>query len=132
MQEMEETQVQSWVRKIPWRRALQPTQVFLPGESHGQGAWQATVHRAAESWTWLTQRSMHVYILVNIIDIHTYSHCLENTSFFFILPFLFQLTITFLSADILRQIIRIIGSGVLFLYLHPCSLWQLKYLSECA
>ena len=25
-----------WVRKIPWRRARQPTSVFLPGESHGQ------------------------------------------------------------------------------------------------
>ena len=25
-----------WVRKIPWRRAGQPTLVFLPGESHGQ------------------------------------------------------------------------------------------------
>ena len=25
-----------WVRKIPWRRALQPTPVFLPGESRGQ------------------------------------------------------------------------------------------------
>ena len=24
------------VRKIPWRRAWQPTPVFLPGESHGQ------------------------------------------------------------------------------------------------
>jgi len=24
------------VRKIPWRRAWQPTIVFLPGESHGQ------------------------------------------------------------------------------------------------
>ena len=23
-----------WVRKIPWRRAWQPTLVFLPGESH--------------------------------------------------------------------------------------------------
>ena len=23
-------------RKIPWRRAWQPTPVFLPGESHGQ------------------------------------------------------------------------------------------------
>ena len=22
--------------RIPWRRALQPTPVFLPGESHGQ------------------------------------------------------------------------------------------------
>ena len=25
-----------WVRKIPWRRARQPTPAFLPGESHGQ------------------------------------------------------------------------------------------------
>ena len=25
-----------WVRKIPWRRAQQPTPVFLPGESNGQ------------------------------------------------------------------------------------------------
>ena len=26
----------SWVRETPWRRAWQPTPVFLPGESHGQ------------------------------------------------------------------------------------------------
>ena len=26
----------SWVRKIPWRRAWQPTPILLPGESHGQ------------------------------------------------------------------------------------------------
>ena len=25
-----------WVEKIPWRRAQQPTPVFLHGESHGQ------------------------------------------------------------------------------------------------
>ena len=25
-----------WVRKIPWRRAWQPTPVFLPGKFHGQ------------------------------------------------------------------------------------------------
>ena len=30
-----------WVGKIPWRRAWQPTPVFLPGESHGQRSWQA-------------------------------------------------------------------------------------------
>ena len=28
--------VNPWVGKIPWRRAWQPTPVFLPGESHGQ------------------------------------------------------------------------------------------------
>ena len=26
-----------WVGKIPWRRSWQPTPVFLPGESRGQG-----------------------------------------------------------------------------------------------
>ena len=25
-----------WVRRVPWRRAWQPTPVFLPGEFHGQ------------------------------------------------------------------------------------------------
>ena len=25
-----------WVEKIPWKRAWQPTPVFLPGESYGQ------------------------------------------------------------------------------------------------
>ena len=25
-----------WARKTPWRRAWQPTSVFLPGETHGQ------------------------------------------------------------------------------------------------
>ena len=25
-----------WVRKIPWKRAWQPTPVFLSAESHGQ------------------------------------------------------------------------------------------------
>ena len=30
---MQETWVRSRVRKIPWRRAWQPTPVFLPGES---------------------------------------------------------------------------------------------------
>ena len=29
---MQETQFDPWVGKIPWRRAWQPTPVFLPGE----------------------------------------------------------------------------------------------------
>jgi len=28
----------SWVGRIPWRRKWQPTPVFLPGKSHGQGS----------------------------------------------------------------------------------------------
>ena len=41
---MEETQIQSWVGNIPWRRKWQPTPVFLSGKFHGHGAWQATVY----------------------------------------------------------------------------------------
>ena len=33
---IQETQVQSQVGKIPWRRKWQPTPVFLPGKCHGQ------------------------------------------------------------------------------------------------
>ena len=43
-----------WVRKIPWRRKWQPTQVLLPGNSHGQRSTEGyTVHGVAKSWTWL-------------------------------------------------------------------------------
>ena len=40
-----------WLRKIPWRRAWQPTLVFLPKELHRQRSLGATVHRVAKSWT---------------------------------------------------------------------------------
>ena len=33
---VQETWVQFLGREDPWRRAWQPTAVFLPGESHGQ------------------------------------------------------------------------------------------------
>ena len=33
---VQETWVQSLGQENPWRRAWQPTLVFLPGESHGQ------------------------------------------------------------------------------------------------
>ena len=48
---MQETPVQSLVRKIPWRREWQPTPVFLPGESHG---WRSLVGYSLwvkKSWT---------------------------------------------------------------------------------
>ena len=39
-----------WVGKIPWRRAWQPTPVFLPGESHEQRSLGgATVPRITKS-----------------------------------------------------------------------------------
>ena len=37
-----------------WRRKWQPTPVFLPGESQGQGAWWAAVYGVAQSRTRLS------------------------------------------------------------------------------
>ena len=50
---MQETLVDAWVGKIPWRRKWQLTPVFLLGKSQqgGGGVWQATVCRVAKSWT---------------------------------------------------------------------------------
>ena len=42
------------VGKTPWRRAWQPTPVFLPGEFHGQRSRGATAHRVAKSRTRLS------------------------------------------------------------------------------
>ena len=42
----------SWIRKIPWRRAWQPTPVFFPEESHGQRNLAGyIVHGVAQSQT---------------------------------------------------------------------------------
>ena len=40
-----------------WRRKWQPTPVFFPGESQGQGAWWAAVYGVAQSRTQLKQLS---------------------------------------------------------------------------
>ena len=33
---VQQTGLDPWVKKIPWRREWLPTPVFLPGELHGQ------------------------------------------------------------------------------------------------
>ena len=42
----------SWVRKIPWRRKWKPTPGFLPGKSHKQKSLVASMG-SQKSWTWL-------------------------------------------------------------------------------
>ena len=49
-----------WVGKIPWRRAWQPTPVFLPRESHGQ----RRLAGIARSWTKLKLLSTHACTFV--------------------------------------------------------------------
>ena len=55
-----------WVRKIRWRRALQPSPVVLPGEPHGQRTWWAAVGRVPKH----TLSGMHkdIYNKKNIFE----------------------------------------------------------------
>ena len=58
-----------------WRRKWQPTPVFLPGESQGQGSLVAAVYRVTQSQTrlkrlsssivyyWYTEKQLTLYIL---------------------------------------------------------------------
>ena len=50
---MQETGFNPWVGRIPWRRECNPIQ-YLPGESHGQKTWQATVHGVTKNQTQLS------------------------------------------------------------------------------
>ena len=57
----------NWVRKIPWRKAQQPTPVFLPGESYGQRSLAGYSHGFTESY--MTEATafkhmefMHLYL----------------------------------------------------------------------
>ena len=46
-----------WVGKIPWRRALQTTPVFLPGDSHGQRSlvgYSPWGHNESDMTEWLS------------------------------------------------------------------------------
>ena len=53
----------TWVRKILWRRAWQPTPVFLPGESHDREACWAIIYRVAKSRTWLKRHTTQAHMV---------------------------------------------------------------------
>ena len=61
VQEMEDIRLRfsPWVKKIPWRRAWQPTPVSCLENPMDREAWWAMVHRVTKSWAQLKQLSMH-------------------------------------------------------------------------
>ena len=59
--DVKDTGFNTWVGKIPWRRAWQSTPVFLPWT----GTWWAIVHRVAESD--MTEVTKHAHT-------HTHTH----------------------------------------------------------
>ena len=55
---MQDTGFNPWVGKIPWRRAWQPTPVFLPEEFHGQRSlanYSPWDHKESDTTEWLPQ-----------------------------------------------------------------------------
>ena len=61
MPAMQETEgLDPWVGKIPWRRAWQPTLVFLPGEfPWTEEPVRLQSMRGTKSWTWLGDWAQH-------------------------------------------------------------------------
>ena len=82
-----------WVRKIPWRRAWQPTPVFLPGESQGQRSlvgYSPWSHKESDTTehclTLLINVVVYIYnfyiFLISIIKQHTPEYLLVSGLYF--------------------------------------------------
>jgi len=86
---MQETQVQSWVRKIPWRRKWLPTPVFLHGEFHGQrslAGYSLWGCKKSDMTEWLTLPSSSSNIPLSIhITLSLSIYPLMETSYFHVL-----------------------------------------------
>ena len=57
--------IYSWIGKIPWRRAWQPTPAFLPGESHGQrspAGYRQGLQRVGHEWSDLAHTHTHTHV----------------------------------------------------------------------
>ena len=62
-----------WVRKIPWRRAWQPTPVFLPGETSGQRSLAGYSPRGckeSDTIEWLSTAWILIWLLKSYLPIY--------------------------------------------------------------
>ena len=76
MQETKRPVFNPWVRKILWRRAWQPTPVFLPGESCGQ--------RSLEGYSWDCKESGRTEVTKHSTARINESACLSIFSVFYV------------------------------------------------
>ena len=68
---MQDSWVQSWVRKIPQRRECQPTPVFLPGEFHGQRSLER-LQKVRHNWETNTFYSIElIYLAEKAMTTHS-------------------------------------------------------------
>ena len=103
-----------WVRKVPWRRAWQPTPVFLPGKSHRQRSlmgYSSCSHKESDT----TERTRT----------HTHTHTHTKGSPIFhqnkkVMPFLFvrSLVLSFMAV-LLYSKASILKTGCFSLDLMP-------------
>ena len=77
---IQETQFNSWVRKIPGRREWQPTPAFLSGEFHGQ-----RILAGYSPWGLKEMDTTEQLTLKNSIELHI---CM----YFYMQPFVFVLS----------------------------------------
>ena len=61
-----------WIGKIPWRRAWQPTPIFLPGESHGERSLAGYSQWDCKEWD-TTEAILICWYSVYILDTKTLS-----------------------------------------------------------
>ena len=61
----EETGLDPWVGRTPWRRAWQPTPVFLPGKSHGQRSLAGYSTRGRKDLDTTERRSLSLFFMAD-------------------------------------------------------------------
>ena len=73
----------SWVRKIPWRRAWQPTPIFLPGKFHGKRSLPGYYFKVC--WTWLSN-----WAHISTINSADLSMCTTHTVILLLIHFILR------------------------------------------
>ena len=59
-----------WVGKIPWRRARQPTPVYLPGESPWTEKPGGLQPMGLQNWTWLSDEAHSTHFCITKFNVH--------------------------------------------------------------
>ena len=76
-----------WVGKIPWRRAWQPTPIFLPGKSHeqrilaGYSPWGCTESDTTEATMFFIYKT-YIYIYIYMYVLFLQQICKLGTTIF--------------------------------------------------
>ena len=115
-----------WVGEMPWRRAWQPTPVFLPGETPRTEEPGGLQSMGLQSWTWLSDWAQHVLIWRNVYLDLPHSFWLD---WFFVFFFLDIELYEFFLMEIF--VILIVVVMVLWWYTYVAAAAAAKSLQSC-